>query len=404
MEDVVCEILNRADDLYKAKALPEGTIREYSGRKYQKQGGKWLPYSEGAKESKKEDSRNEKKQLSKDDKSNKRDKDNFEFKSKHSGYIKNIDSLFKDALSYFEDSKEDMDEDEYLNEVATAIMNDSGFYGTISDLEDSGKNDKLLDKMESASDELFEDVKKYVDKKINNNKDSSNDNKIPYKFRYRGKKQTMSDLEDIGFTNLSPGVGNDILGSYKGNHYIIEYSGLINSNSKDEDIIDSDKQGLHNGLRDITVFTDKYHTETKKVPKNNPIYKEIQSKLKELTSSKFSFNKDGKVKKSKEKDMSDELIKSNHKLWPTVTTYDDREFSTKFDENVQKSLKKEEERLEKSTKLELTEVLKKSETSKDVADLVEFKTNPFADMSKNDVIRAIWVNQQFKDKEDTLFD
>ena len=35
------------NELLKGKKLPEGTIREWAGSKYQKVGGKWKPYSEG---------------------------------------------------------------------------------------------------------------------------------------------------------------------------------------------------------------------------------------------------------------------------------------------------------------------------------------------------------------------
>lgn len=32
--------------LTKGKKLPDGTIREWGGKKYQKKGGKWVPYTE----------------------------------------------------------------------------------------------------------------------------------------------------------------------------------------------------------------------------------------------------------------------------------------------------------------------------------------------------------------------
>ena len=39
----------RIEDLVKGKALPEGMIRTFAGKKFKKTAGKWLPYSEGKK-------------------------------------------------------------------------------------------------------------------------------------------------------------------------------------------------------------------------------------------------------------------------------------------------------------------------------------------------------------------
>lgn len=94
--------------------------------------------------------------------------------------------------------------------------------------------------------------------------------------------------------------------------------------------------------------------------------------------------------------MNDPLIKSNYQLWPTIND----SFSTKLDDENQDFLKKESDRLKKSTDLEFEVDLKKSE-SKDNSDKKE-ESFWFDNMTKTQSIQRMAIDFKFSDPDVTL--
>lgn len=93
--------------------------------------------------------------------------------------------------------------------------------------------------------------------------------------------------------------------------------------------------------------------------------------------------------------MGNEIFKS-FSLGPTVSQFHEEKFETKTDEAVQKHFAKEEEKIRKSTNLEVDakdEEIKPLKKSKETT----------LDLHNAGILQAVYIQSQFRDKDDSCF-